>query len=326
MILQDASYSAESWVAGTQIGGLLIVSTLIPSLLLSALIPLPIPGKIRQVMGQILSLLLIGYISPNFSSYESKKVKVSRWQKAKAGQLALTDTEEAEVLNEVYADIGDGEGVTEFNFEYAPFTDDELPKTYEEHMHNTKHEEKNLKGVDEERYHTEFAVFTDERKQSKKEEVHEYNAAKTRADLKKKTEDMDRWLGETPGMFEHQEESDKKYIKDNYKSNILNANKWRGQERVFNREDLEDEIVRVDGSWAFRDAMPRWFRNTLMGTSINDKSGLSTRAARAFGTYRRAMFKLDETIELKSADGTTVSEKDKLSKMPPPIDDEDYDI
>lgn len=152
-----------------------MVGTLLPSLLLTALIPLPIPRKIRQVVGQILSLLLVGYISPNFSSYESKKAKVSRWEKAKTGQLALTDAEEAEVLNQVYADIGDAEGGSVYNFEYAPFTDDELPKTYDEHLHNTKHEEKNLKGVDEDRYHTEFEVFQDERRATKKDEVHEYN-------------------------------------------------------------------------------------------------------------------------------------------------------
>ena len=90
------------------------------------------------------------------------------------------------------------------------------------------------------------------------------------------------------------------WLNSAYQKNVLQANAWRSKPFVFIKDTTEFEPV--PGPFGFRDKRPQWLQ--IFGTGVwEEKITASRRAARAFGSYRKTMWKLDKQVVLRPCDG-----------------------
>ena len=85
-----------------------------------------------------------------------------------------------------------------------------------------------------------------------------------------------------------------------YKAHVLKANRWRDTPTKFIKDNSEFELI--PGPLGFRDKFPEWL--SMFGTGVwEEKTTLSRKAARAFGTYRKTMWTVDPKVVLLPCDG-----------------------
>jgi hypothetical protein len=84
-----------------------------------------------------------------------------------------------------------------------------------------------------------------------------------------------------------------------YKKSVEGMNKWRGQKPKHKKDTSEFEPI--DGPMGFRDKRPEWME--LFGNGVFQETGTASKsAARAYGTYRKCMWKLDKKVVLQKCD------------------------
>ena len=82
---------------------------------------------------------------------------------------------------------------------------------------------------------------------------------------------------------------------------------WRSAPRKYKQDFSEFELV-ATGPYAFRDKHPSWL--DAFGNQIwEEQLSLSRKAARAFGTYRKTMWKIDNEVVLQPCDGADKAER-----------------
>lgn len=107
----------------------------------------------------------------------------------------------------------------------------------------------------------------------------------------------DEWVGGKAGMYV---QSPPKWLASAYKKNVLRANRWRDAPTNYRNQTSETEPIH--GPVGFRDKRPDWL--TAFGGCIwEDKVTVSRSAARAFGTYRKTMWKIDKDVVVQPCDG-----------------------
>lgn len=104
------------------------------------------------------------------------------------------------------------------------------------------------------------------------------------------------WVGGKVGAFVSKTPS---WLGNAYKKSVESMNKWRGKKPKHKRDTSEFEPI--EGTFAFRDKRPDWL--DCFGSGVWEESGAASRsAARAFGTYRKTMWKIDPKIVLQKCD------------------------
>lgn len=86
-----------------------------------------------------------------------------------------------------------------------------------------------------------------------------------------------------------------------YQKNVLKANKWRGKPTKFVKDNTEFEPI--VGPVGFRDKQPSWLQDLFSAGIWEEKITASRKAARAFGSYRKTMWKIDKEVQLQPCDG-----------------------
>jgi hypothetical protein len=220
----------------------------------------------------IVSLVSCGYFTTLFEVFESKDNNGKRWKKAI--ENALPSDEEEELRAAIY---GEKKFSDKYDYVYNPMIDDYAPqpKYIDEHIPLTGEElEANVA----------FDKFVEMRKAARKSAIIEAPP-------------------NAPGFGGKEDlypESIPNWLQKAYKKNVLARNKWSSQPQKFDR--TVEEVIVVEGPYGFRDKKPEWLTRTFGDGIWEDKLGVSRAAARAFGSYRKSMWKIDKLVELKVSD------------------------
>jgi len=138
--------------------------------------------------------------------------------------------------------------------------------------------------VDESESAEHFANWREQRKDARKAPIME-------------VEPETPWVGGKKGMYVQNIPT---WLTNAYQANVLKANKWRGKPTKFVKDTSEFEPI--EGPVGFRDKRVEWL--DLFGSGIwEEKITASRKAARAFGSYRKTMWKIDKEVELQPCDG-----------------------
>ena len=84
-----------------------------------------------------------------------------------------------------------------------------------------------------------------------------------------------------------------------YKANVLKANAWRDVPSKYKKDTTEFEPF--EGPLGFRDKTPSWI-NLFSSGVWEEKTTVSRRAARAYGSYRKSMRNIDKEVVLLPCD------------------------
>lgn len=227
----------------------------------------------------MVSLVTTAYFTSFYEVFEEKHKNGWRWRSALKGSFSVA--EEAEMRKEIY---GERIGRNIYGFKYEPDVDDfpPLPK-YLDELPGAKP----LYGpgdFDETISTHQYETWRDVRSAARKPPVEDVSSEVP-------------WVGGKPGLFPL---SIPNWIKSAYKTNVLKANSWRGKPSSYPKDF--SEFQPVEGPWGCRDKRETWLK--LFSTGIwEEKVSVSRRAARAFGTYRKSMWKVDPEVKLLPCDG-----------------------
>jgi hypothetical protein len=105
------------------------------------------------------------------------------------------------------------------------------------------------------------------------------------------------WVGGKEGMYVSKQPT---WLNKAYTKMVLGANKWRGKPSKYVKDTSEFDPI--DGDVGFRDKRAEWL--DLFGTGIwEEQIAVSRKAARAFGSYRKCMWRRDPKVVLQRCDG-----------------------
>ena len=254
-----------------------------------AVLPLKPIVRIKSVF--VSCLLFTSYFSSFYEVYEDKGKNGWRWKKALDGNT-LSAEDQAKLTAEVFGEHRNLDDL--FNNSYDPEIDDypPLPKYLDE----LEKPEQKIQGgsgeLDEGEAKEHFDSWMKVRKEARRPPVE---------DAPPETP----WVGSKVGMYVKNVPG---WLNTAYQKNVLGANAWRGKPQVFKKDTKEFEPV--PGPFGFRDKRPQWIQ--LFGTGVwEEKVQASRRAARAFGSYRKSMYKLDKQVVIRPCDGVELDGKEK---------------
>lgn len=262
-------------VSGFLMGGLLSVLPLTLSL----------QQKLRGSMA--FSVLAAGYCTAWYEVFEEKGKSGWRWKRALEGYLS--DEIQEKLRKQVYGDGTDTSAMMteEYDFAYDPQLDDypPLPKYIDEVDGSGGLAALSAgESIDEEESGEHFRKWYAARRDARKAPVME-------------AESDEPWLGGKKDLFV---KNPPKWITAAYKKNVLKANSWRDKPAKYEKDTSEFEPI--TGPIGFRDKRPEWL--DMFGDGIwEEKLSVSRKAARAFGSYRKTMWKVDKEVKLLPCDG-----------------------
>jgi hypothetical protein len=256
-------------------------STAIISSALLAALPIPTPAKAKAVM--ILSLLSNCYFTAFYEVFEEKGKNGWRW--AKAQENALPADVEAKLADQVY---GENRLYDLYDYSYDPQIDDypPQPKYIDEVQGNEPAADRGGGSgeLDEDASKEHFESWKKQRKDARRPPVED---APPEA----------KWVGGKEGLYVKNVPT---WLSSAYKQNVLKANQWRDKPQKYAKDTSEFEPI--PGPFGFRDKRPEWME--IFGTGVwEEKVTASRRAARAFGSYRKTMWKIDKQVVLLPCDG-----------------------
>ncbi len=115
------------------------------------------------------------------------------------------------------------------------------------------------------------------------------------------------WVGGKAGMFVKPPE----WLSSAYVKGLKKVTKWRGVETKY-KKDFSEFVVATPGPFGFRDKHPDWL-DAFDSQPYMEQLSISRQLARAFGTYRKTMWKIDKEVQLQACDGAD-KEKEKKNK------------
>lgn len=270
---QPASWSGQSFRTAVAIQVLSSLPVTLAVLLLSKV--LPIPGNISGKLAMSAGLASAAFNTVRFEVFETKAQAGSRWKTFMAASTAVDE-------EQLQSQIDEHRETDMYDFDYDPQIDDYpvQPKYLDE----LEPKEPGGSGeVDEEAQQAQYEEWMVERINSRKAPVE---------DVAPETP----WVGGKAGMYI---EKVPKWLGEAYERNVLNANQWRGKPTVHQKDYSEFEDIA--GPVGFRDKRPDWL--DMFGTGVwEEKTQQSRKAARAFGTYRKCMHKIDKDVVLLKCD------------------------
>ena len=284
---QVGTWSALSFQTAVCLTLLFTLPSFLLSFLVSGIVPkLDIAGRAKAAM--IITLFSNSILSSYFEVFEEKSKSGSRWKKSMKG-FSSSDME---------AKISSKNGANQksldsaFIFPYDPEVDenpyqpkylDELPGALP------------LAGqgdLDETEAESHFVNWRIERENARKPPI-------------TKAEPEEPWVGGKVGMFP---KSTPDWLNTAFGKGEKILSRWRSAPRKYKQDFSEFELV-ATGPFGFRDKHPSWL--DAFGSQIwEEQLTMSRKAARAFGTYRKTMWKIDKEVELQSCDGAD-KEKEK---------------
>lgn len=253
------------------------MTSLLTTLLLS---PFTFNSSIKFKASMIISLLTSSFVTTFFEVFEDKNKNGWRWQKSSEGLLKPDDKAR---LSSLYGmeQLGD-----KYDFQYNPMVDEFPPKP--KYIDEIDGKDPLISGGSGELDEAESLVHYNEWRQSRKDARRapiEYAAPE------------ESWVGSKVGMYVKKVPS---WLSTAYNKYVIKANSWKSKKPKHQKDTSEFELI--DGPMGFRDKRPDWLN--LFGTGIwEEKISVSRRAARAFGSYRKSMWKIDKKVVLQPCDG-----------------------
>ena len=244
---------------------------------------IPMTQLIRLKLVMMSCLISTSYFASYFEVYEEKSKNGWRWKKAIEGNT-LSAEDQAKLSEQVFGESRDLND--KYKNSYDPEIDDypPLPK-YLDELENSEPLTQGGSGeLDEDDAKKHFDAWSIVRKEARRPPVE---------DAPPETP----WIGGKAGMYVKNVPS---WLNSAYQKNVLGANAWRDKPLKFIKDTTEFEPV--PGPFGFRDKRPQWIQ--LFGTGVwEEKTTASRRAARAFGSYRKSMWKIDREVLIKPCDG-----------------------
>jgi len=271
-----ASWSSNSFKTATALTLLSALGTALATLVLVSVLPVNLAAKLKSAM--VTSMVGTAYFTSFFEVFEDKNKNGMRWRKSLEGTLSAEV--QAKLSEQVF---GQKEMDDKYGYTYDPEIDDypPVPKYIDELL---PVEPGGSGELDEGEAEENFTAWKAFRKEARRPPVEE-------------APPETKWVGSKEGMYVKNIPT---WLSTAYQKNVLKANAWRGKPTKFIKDFTEFEPV--DGPYGFRDKRPEWFDN--FGTGVwEEKVTASRRAARAFGTYRKTMWKLDNKVVLLPCDG-----------------------
>ena len=249
--------------------------------LATSVLPLPLIAKVKIIM--VSSLISTSYFASFYEVYEEKSKNGWRWKKALEGNT-LSAEDQAKLAEQVFGDNGNLNDMYTNN--YDPEIDDypPLPK-YLDELDGAEPTTQGGSGeLDEGEAREHFEAWKIVRKEARRPPIE---------DAPPETP----WVGSKEGMYVKNIPG---WLNSAYQKNVLGANAWRGKPTKFVKDTSEFEPI--PGPFGFRDKRPQWLE--IFGAGVwEEKVQASRRAARAFGSYRKSMFKVDKEVVLRPCDG-----------------------
>ena len=262
--------------------GISLLVFILPAALLTfgtlSLFPVSTSFKARAAM--LVALNAHAYGSSFFEVFEEKSKNGWRWAKAMEGSI-LPEHIQKTIASKVFET--DKKQNDHYDYLYDPQVDDYPPVA--KYIDDLPENQGDGSGDQDEAVAAEsFEAWKKMRKDARRPPVE---------DVAPETP----WVGSKVGMYVKNVPT---WLTTAYDKNVLGANKWRGKPQKYKKDTTEFEGV--EGPFGFRDKRPDWL--DLFGTGVwEEKTQASRRAARAYGTYRKSMFKVDNQVVLQKCDG-----------------------
>jgi len=113
-------------------------------------------------------------------------------------------------------------------------------------------------------------------------------------------ESDDKWVGGKAGLFVDPEKVPG-WLTKAYRKNVTLSNRWRDKPAKYLKDTKEFDPIQ--GPMGHRDKRPEWLNEHFGGGIWEEKLSVSRKAARAFGSYRKTMWKVDKEVVLQPCDG-----------------------
>lgn len=283
-----ASWSKNSFRTAAAIITLLTATAAIVASAVMSLLPVPFPGKVKAVMTS--SLLSTSYFASFFEVFEEKATNGWRWKKAMEGSAAISSTATNAMGGGSALEEKIGQKISKladlYDNAYDPEIDDypPLPKYIDE----VEDPEQVIKGgsgeLDEDEALEHFQAWSAERKSANRKPI-EHAPPETP------------WVGSKKGMYVTNIPA---WLSNAYQKNVLASNNWRDKPTKFVKEYTDVEPI--EGPVGFRDKRPQWLQ--IFGPGVwEEKTSVSRRAAREFGSYRKSMWRIDKKVVVQPCDG-----------------------
>lgn len=242
------------------------------------LAPFPLgDGKLK--LTAILSLISSGYFTAGYECFEKKGENGWRWKRSMEG--LLSNDEQLKANEKDITTLKD-----KYDYDYEPDVDDYPPQP--KYQDEVEPEDPNTQGSTDLQDEGEALKHFDDWKEMLKDR---------RRPPVEDVQPEEPWVGGKVGMYVEKIPS---WVQNAYKRNVLNANSWRDKPSKY-KKDYDPEFVAYDGPLGFRDKSPKWIDQFSAGV-WEEKVTVSRRAARAFGTYRKAMRLIDNEVVLLPCD------------------------
>ena len=241
-----------------------------------AIFPISLYAKAKAALTA--GVLSASYFTSFYEVYEEKTKAGWRWKQALEG-TSLTDVDDLIERNSNEKKIADI-----YDFPYDPMVSEFPPQQiYVDEIPGVPAPPTAAGDMDENEWKTHYAEWKESRKDARRAPV---------TDVAPETP----WVGGKVGTFVNKAP---KWINSAYKKSVQNMNKWRGQKPKHKRDTSEFEPI--EGPLGFRDKRPDWLE--IFGSGVWEETGSAgKKAARAFGTYRKCMWKLDKNVVLQKCD------------------------
>ena len=252
----------------------------VSSALLFGVLLAPFPfqeGKIK--LTAILSLISSGYFTAGYECFEKKGENGWRWKRSMDG--LLSNDEKLKANEKDITTLKD-----KYDYDYEPDVDDYPPQP--KYQDEVEPPDPDTLGSTNEQDEKEALKHFDDWKEALKD-----RRRPPVEDVQPETP----WVGGKVGMYVEKIPS---WVQNAYKKNVLKANAWRDKPSKY-KKDYDPEFVAYDGPLGFRDKSPQWIDQFSTGV-WEEKVTVSRRAARAFGTYRKAMRLIDNEVVLQPCD------------------------
>lgn len=290
---QVNSWSGQSFRTAASIT--FITGALIGLISRGALALLPeLVGTTKMRIAFAISVLFTGFFTSHFEVFEEKSKGGWRWKRALEGYLpeALSAQLEQHLFGK------QEKNVDFYDFEYDPMIDDFPPKP------------KYLDEVDPDAPQSGAAVAGSNESQLDETECAEHYSRwrQMRRDSRRppieKANSEEPWLGGKAGLFLRTIPS---WLKNSYNRYVVKGHSWRGQKKRF--EKSYAEFKPIEGPVICRDRSPDWLLDQFQEGLWTEKTQASRKAARAFGTYRKTMWKIDKEVVLQPCDSSAAKKE-----------------
>ena len=286
---QNASWSSNSFKTAVAIT---LASSLTTAGLTAGLFSLfKLSVDVVGKAAMIVSLMCSSYATSFFEVFEEKSKNGWRWRSSLEG--TLPSDVEARLAEQVFN--SNKEMIDLYDFEYNPQVDDypPLPKFVDD-LKDTKG---GSAETDEDDAKAHFEKWKLMRKEARRPPIEEAAPEEP-------------WVGSKVGMYVNKDKIPS-WLSTAYYKNVQKANKWRDKKAIYHKDTSEFEPIM--GPVGFRDKRPEWL--DLFGTGVwEEQTTASRRAARAFGSYRKTMWKIDKKVVLQKCDGSMPEPDDKQKK------------